>query len=79
MHRFFVYEEYGAKYEMMVKDVSMSYKTIPQWDVYQKGLEVLGKSLTSHNNQNDHLRKAMTVGDLMVKVRNVVCNQKKTD
>ena len=68
MHRFFVYEEYGSKYEMMMKDVSTSYKTIPEWEMYQKGLEALGKSLASHNNQHENPKKAMTVGDLMVKV-----------
>jgi hypothetical protein len=68
MHRFFVYEEYGAKYEMMVKDVASTYSTIPQWDVYQKGLEALAASLSSINNQHEHLKKSLTLGDLLVKV-----------
>jgi hypothetical protein len=68
MHRFFVYEEYGAKYEMMLKDVTTASRTIPQWEVYQKGLEALGKSLSSHNHQHQNSKKSMTVGDLVVKV-----------
>ncbi len=68
MHRFFVYEEYGAKYEMMVKDVASTHRTIPQWDTYQKGLEALASSLSSINYQAEHPKKSLTVGDLLVKV-----------
>ncbi|KAI9730456.1 MAG: hypothetical protein M1818_008151 [Claussenomyces sp. TS43310] len=67
MHRFFAYEEYGAKYEMLVKDVASTYRTIPQWDIYQKGLEALAASVASINNQKDHSKKSLTVGDLLVK------------
>lgn len=69
MNRFFVYEEYGAKYEIMIKEVASAYRTIPQWEVYQKGLEALASSLASINNQQDNAKKSMTIGDLLVKVR----------
>ncbi|KAF4627152.1 hypothetical protein G7Y89_g11000 [Cudoniella acicularis] len=65
MSRFFVYEEYGAKYEMMIKDVASTYRTIPQWDVYQKGLEALASSLASINNQQNGSKKSLTIGDLL--------------
>jgi hypothetical protein len=68
MHRFFAYEEYGAKYELMVKDVASTYRTIPQWEVYQKGLEALAASLASINSQSEQSKRSMTVGDLLVKV-----------
>lgn len=68
MYRFFAYEEYGAKYEMMVKDVASTYRTLPQWEVYQKGLEALAASLTSINSQHENFRKGLTVGDLLIKV-----------
>ena len=68
MNRFFLYEEYGAKYEMMIKDVASAYRTMPQWEVYQKGLEALASSLSSINSQLDGTKKALTVGDLLVKV-----------
>lgn len=71
LHRFFLYEEYGAKYELMIRDVSSAYRTMPQWEVYQKGLEALASSLNAVNRQDDVSisRKALTVGDLLVKVR----------
>jgi hypothetical protein len=75
MNRFFLYEEYGAKYELMIRDVASTYRTMPQWEAYQKGLEALASSLNSLNRQDDisSSRKALTVGDLLVKVSHVPC------
>ncbi|KFY38928.1 hypothetical protein V495_06289 [Pseudogymnoascus sp. VKM F-4514 (FW-929)] len=73
MHRFFAYEEYGAKYEMMVKDVASTHKTLPQWDEYQKGLEALAASLESTNVHDGQTNKSLTVGDLLVKPIQRVC------
>jgi hypothetical protein len=67
MNLFFVYEEYGAKYELMIKDVASTYRTMPQWEMYQKGLEALASSLASINSQHDKSKKALTIGDLLVK------------
>lgn len=69
MYRFFVYEEYGAKYEMMIKDVASTHRAMPQWETYQKGLEALAASLGSANHHVDRSRKSLTIGDLLVKVQ----------
>lgn len=66
MNRFFVYEEYGARYEMMMKDVA-AHRRMPHWEVYQRGLETLALSLGSVKSYGDQSRKSMTVGDLLVK------------
>ena len=71
MNRFFVYEEYGAKYESMIKDVAIIHRAMPEWDKYQKGLEALAASLGSANGSEDQSRRALTVGDLLVKVGGV--------
>lgn len=68
MNRFFIYEEYGAKYEMMIKDVAAAHRTMPGWSLCQKGLEVLASSLDPADSHDDHSRKALTIGDLLVKV-----------
>lgn len=68
MNRFFIYEEYGAKYELMIKDVASAHRTMPRWQSYQKGLEVLAASLGSANTRDDHSKKSLTIGDLLVKV-----------
>jgi hypothetical protein len=72
MNRFFVYEEYGAKYELMLKDVASAYRTMPQWDAYQRGLEALATSLSSINTQHGNSKKSLTIGDLLVKV-SILC------
>ena len=64
-----MYEEYGAKYELMMKDVASAHRSMPRWDSYQKGLETLAASLGSVNSQDDGTKKSLTIGDLLVKVR----------
>ncbi|KAK6842410.1 Dbl homology domain-containing protein [Apiospora arundinis] len=73
MYRFFVYEEYGAKYEMMIKDVASTHRAMPQWETYQKGLEALAASLGSANHHVDRSRKSLTIGDLLVKPIQRIC------
>ena len=68
MNRFFIYEEYGAKYELMIKDVAAAHRTMPGWSSYQKGLEVLASSLSSAGSRDDQSRRALAIGDLLVKV-----------
>lgn len=55
----------------MIKDIASAYRTMPQWEAYQKGLEALASSLSSinHNVQHGKSKKAITVGDLLVKVK----------
>ncbi|KAL0939286.1 rho guanyl nucleotide exchange factor [Colletotrichum truncatum] len=73
MNRFFIYEEYGAKYEMMIKDVASAHRTMPHWDTYQRGIEALASSLGSANAHVDQLKKSLTIGDLLVKPIQRIC------
>lgn len=73
MKRFFVYEEYGAKYEMMIKDVSSAHRIMPQWESYQKGLETLASSVEPRNRHTGQSKKALTINDLLVKPIQRVC------
>ncbi|KAL2017916.1 hypothetical protein VTK56DRAFT_1572 [Thermocarpiscus australiensis] len=73
MNRFFIYEEYGAKYELMIKDVAGAHRTMPAWPSYQKGLEVLASSLGSAASHDDQSRKSLTIADLLVKPIQRVC------
>ncbi|KAH8603061.1 hypothetical protein B0O99DRAFT_499004 [Bisporella sp. PMI_857] len=73
LSRFFVYEEYGAKYEIMLKDVTATYRTMPQWLAFEKGLEALATALASLNTKNNIAKKALTTGDLLVKPLQRVC------
>lgn len=68
INQFFIYEEYGAKYEMMIRDVASAHRILPQWQNYQRGLEALAASLGSAHQHVDHSKKSLTIGDLLVKV-----------
>jgi hypothetical protein len=69
MNRFFIYEEYGAKYELLTKDVLAAHRTIPGWSSYQRGLEILASSLSSVDSQEGQARKSLTISDLLMKVK----------
>lgn len=73
MNRFFVYEEYGAKYEMMIKDIASAHRTMPQWETYQRGLETLASSVGPRSSHGDKSKKSLTIGDLLVKPIQRVC------
>lgn len=73
MNRLFIYEEYGAKYEMMIKDIASAHRTMPQWETYQKGLEALASSVGPSSNHGDNSKKSLTIGDLLVKPIQRVC------
>lgn len=73
MNRLFIYEEYGAKYEMMIKDIASAHRTMPQWETYQKGLEALASSVGPSSNHGDKSKKSLTIGDLLVKPIQRVC------
>jgi hypothetical protein len=66
MHRFFMYKEYGAKYEMMIKDATSALENLPEWELHQKGLEAF--AFTMESSPSSDSRKALTIGDLLVKV-----------
>ncbi|PHH71430.1 hypothetical protein CDD80_5287 [Ophiocordyceps camponoti-rufipedis] len=67
MNRFFIYKEYGAKYELMIKDVASAHQVMPQWETHQKGLEMLASVLGSAKNAKEQGKKALKMGDLLVK------------
>ncbi|KAF5698498.1 hypothetical protein FGLOB1_12005 [Fusarium globosum] len=65
MHWFFMYQEYGAKYEMMIKDATSALENLPEWELHQKGLEAF--AFTMEPSPSSDSRKALTIGDLLVK------------
>ena len=69
MPNFFAYEEYGAKYELMVRDLATTYKTLGTDDAFERGIEVLSRTIESMNNRGEHGQKGLTFADLVIKVR----------
>lgn len=68
MNRFLIYQEYGAKYDMMLQDEASIKSTIPSWDVHQRGIEILSKVLTPQTDTKIQSKRASTVKDLLIKV-----------
>ena len=68
MTRFFVYEEYGAKYESTLRDMASASKHIPNWHAYERGIEALANSLLNANFHDRSNRKGLTFEDLLIKV-----------
>ncbi|EGR50821.1 uncharacterized protein TRIREDRAFT_58058, partial [Trichoderma reesei QM6a] len=73
--RFFMYEEYGATYEMMIKDIASAQEAMPDWETYQKGLEALALALGSAKGSEEGTKKALTINDLLVKTDDGVDGQ----
>ncbi|KAI8724890.1 DH domain-containing protein [Fusarium sp. LHS14.1] len=72
-HEFFIYKEYGAKFEMMRRDIAAAHVGFPEWEVHQKGVEALGFSVGSPKGQEGGSNKALTVNDLLIKPIQRIC------
>lgn len=69
VNRFFIYKEYGAKYEMMIKDIASVQRAMPALETHQKGIEILASSLGSEKSCTEYTKKrALSIGDLLIKV-----------
>lgn len=74
MNRFFIYKEYGAKYEMMMRDIASVQRAMPAAETYQRGFEILASSLGSEKSRTEYnKKKASTISDLLVKVIPPAC------
>ncbi len=69
MKRFFIYKEYGAKYDMMASDMASAPSSLPDWEMYHRGLEALALTLGPAKANRDESKKSLTSGDLLMKVR----------
>ena len=68
MPRFFVYEEYSAKYESTMRDMAAASKQIPTWHAYERSIEALAHSLVPSLGHEVENRKGLTFEDLLIKV-----------
>lgn len=69
MQRFSVYEEYGAKYEMMQRNIEAAQSAIATWPDYDRAIETLSATVNPIKSREANRRKAMTVKDLLIKAR----------
>ncbi|KAL7273431.1 hypothetical protein RUND412_003721 [Rhizina undulata] len=69
---FFVYEEYSAKYEMVTEELKQHLNPT-SWPSREKGCETLASMLNSTDNQYDYGKRALTLGDMLVKPIQRIC------
>ncbi|KAG5929717.1 hypothetical protein E4U42_004876 [Claviceps africana] len=62
MSRFFIYEEYGAKYDMILQDIVSVDQVLPGWEWNQRGLEALSDRGTDiYSESHNKLLESTTV------------------
>ena len=68
MAHFFVYEEYGARYESILRDLASTSKNIPNWRLFEQGIEALSNTFSPMSSRQETSRKGLTFEDLLIKV-----------
>jgi hypothetical protein len=65
---FSAYEEFCSNYELLTQDVALLRRSIPNWTVFEQGIEALSKSVVSTENRKNDDNRSMLMNDLMIKV-----------
>lgn len=73
MSRFRVYEEYGANYELVQRDVDETQRAISTWADFDRAIELLSAHVNPVQSKEANRKKAMTVKDLLIKVSHEYC------
>ncbi|KAK3683238.1 hypothetical protein LTR37_020413 [Vermiconidia calcicola] len=65
--RFAVYEDYGANYELVQRDVDEIQRGILAWPDFDRAIEALSAHVNPVKSREANRKKAMTVKDLLIK------------
>lgn len=68
MRRFILYEEYGANYQLVQRDIDETQRAIATWADFDKAIEALSAHINPVKSREANRKKAMTVKDLLIKV-----------
>lgn len=71
--RFFIYEEYGAQYELMLRDMALTSKSISNWHAFERSIEALANSLATSSGSEECARKGLAFEDLLIKPIQRIC------
>ena len=74
MSRFAVYEDYGANYELVQRDVDEIQRGILAWPDFDRAIEALSAHVNPVKSREANRKKAMTVKDLLIKVSPDTCH-----
>lgn len=73
LSRFFIYEEYGAQYELMVRDMASTSKSISHWQAFERSIEALANSLATSSGSDEISKKGLAFEDLLIKPIQRIC------
>ena len=62
------YEEFCNNYDLLTQDIAILRRSVPNWSMYDQGIEALSKSVASVESRKHEENKAMSMNDLMIKV-----------
>lgn len=68
MPQFQVYADYGANYELVVRDIEETQQSIASWSEFDRAIEVLSATVNAVKSREENQKKALTVKDLLIKV-----------
>lgn len=68
MQQFQVYADYGANYELVVRDIEETQQQIAAWPDFDRAIEILSATVNPMRTRGDNYRKALSVKDLLIKV-----------
>ena len=72
MQQFEVYADYGANYELVVRDIEETQQHIAAWPDFDRAIEILSATVNPMRTREDNYRKALSVKDLLIKVSCIV-------
>lgn len=68
MSQFALYEEFGANYELVLRDIQEVLRATLSCSDFDKAIEALSAHVNPVKSREANRRKAMTVKDLLIKV-----------
>lgn len=68
-----VYEEFCSKYELLTQDLAILRRSIPNWAMFDQGIEALSKSVASIDSRKLEGNRAMSLSDLLIKPIQRLC------
>ncbi|KAL9601799.1 MAG: hypothetical protein Q9219_002289 [cf. Caloplaca sp. 3 TL-2023] len=71
--RFFIYYEYGSQYELMLRDMVVTSKSINNWHAFERSIEALANSLASSSGSEESSKKGLAFEDLLIKPIQRIC------
>ena len=72
LRRFAAYEEYGANYDLVQRDIDETQRNTSSWSDFDKAIEALSAHVNPLRSREANRKKAMTVKDLLIKVSSAI-------